>query len=119
MLALSFALLALVPIRAFRELAFTMSVGLLIDAFVVRTLLVPALMALVGPRAGWPGTRLAGRDVPVAPAAPAVPVAPVAPLPSPVPGPAPATGGHPPPALLRAIAWLAVIGGVLRRLKRR
>jgi RND superfamily putative drug exporter len=57
-LALSFALLALVPIRAFRELAFTMSVGLLIDAFVVRTLLAPSLMALVGKRAGWPGTRL-------------------------------------------------------------
>ena len=60
-LALSFALLALVPIRAFHELAFTMSVGLLIDAFLVRTLLAPSLMALVGPRAGWPGTRLAGR----------------------------------------------------------
>ncbi len=58
-LALSFALLALVPIRAFRELAFTMSVGLLIDAFLVRTLLAPSLMAIVGERAGWPGTRLA------------------------------------------------------------
>jgi RND superfamily putative drug exporter len=47
-----------VPIRAFRERAFTMSVGLLVDAFVVRTLLAPSPMALVGERAGWPGTRL-------------------------------------------------------------
>jgi putative drug exporter of the RND superfamily len=59
-LALSFALLALVPLRAFRELAFAMSAGLLIDAFVVRTLLVPALIVLVGERSAWPG-RLRGR----------------------------------------------------------
>ena len=47
-LALSFALLALVPLRAFRELAVAMSVGLVLDAFLVRTMLVPALIALVG-----------------------------------------------------------------------
>lgn len=60
-LAASFALLAVVPLRPFRELAFTMSVGLLIDAFVVRTLLVPALITLVGRRSGWPGGRLTRR----------------------------------------------------------
>jgi len=53
-LALSFALLALVPVRAFRELAFAMCAGLLIDAFVVRTLLVPALITLLGPASRWP-----------------------------------------------------------------
>ncbi|MDP8944052.1 MAG: MMPL family transporter, partial [Actinomycetota bacterium] len=57
-LAASFALLALVPIRPFRELAFTMGVGLLIDAFLVRTLLVPAMISLAGARSGWPGRRL-------------------------------------------------------------
>ena len=57
-LAASFALLALVPLRPFRELAFAMAIGLLIDAFLVRTLLVPALMILVGERSGWPGRRL-------------------------------------------------------------
>lgn len=56
-LAGSFAL-ALVPIRPFRELAFAMAAGLLIDAFVVRTLFVPALIAIVGERSGWPGRRL-------------------------------------------------------------
>lgn len=62
-LALSFELLALVPIRPFRELAFAMSCGLLIDAFVVRTLFVPALITLVGPVSVWPRRRLgAERD---------------------------------------------------------
>jgi RND superfamily putative drug exporter len=59
-LALSFALLAIVQLRAFREIAVAMTLGLLIDAFIVRTLFVPALMSLVGERSGWPGRRLAG-----------------------------------------------------------
>ena len=56
-LAGSFALLALVPLRPFREFAFAMSAGILIDTFLVRTLLVPALIALVGERSRWPGRR--------------------------------------------------------------
>jgi len=47
-LAGSFALLALVPIRPMRELAFAMAVGILLDTFVVRSLLVPSLLALLG-----------------------------------------------------------------------
>jgi RND superfamily putative drug exporter len=57
-LAASFALLALVPLAAFRAIAFTMAAGLAIDVVLVRTLLVPALISLVGPRSGWPGRRL-------------------------------------------------------------
>jgi len=57
-LALSFGAMALVPVTAFRELAFVMAAGLLIDAFLVRTVLVPAIIALVGYRSGWPGKRL-------------------------------------------------------------
>lgn len=57
-LALSFALLAIVPLRPFRELAFLLGAGLLIDAFIVRTFLAPALITLVGERGGWPGKRL-------------------------------------------------------------
>ncbi|PZS27396.1 MAG: MMPL family transporter, partial [Pseudonocardiales bacterium] len=59
-LAASFALVALIPLVQFRELAFAMAVGILIDAFVVRSLLVPALISLVGRFSGWPGKRLAG-----------------------------------------------------------
>ncbi len=57
-LASSFALLALVPLLSFRELALTVVAGVLIDTFVVRSLLVPALIALFGTASGWPGGRL-------------------------------------------------------------
>jgi RND superfamily putative drug exporter len=53
-LAASFAVLALVPVQPFRELAFIMGVGVLIDAFLVRSFLLPALLVLTGPRAFRP-----------------------------------------------------------------
>lgn len=57
-LAGSFALLAIIPLTTFAELAFAMAVGLLIDTFVVRTVLTPSLLTLVGTKSGWPGRRL-------------------------------------------------------------
>jgi RND superfamily putative drug exporter len=45
-LALSFAAVWLIPIAAFRELAFAMFVGLMLDTWVARPLLVPALVSL-------------------------------------------------------------------------
>lgn len=59
-LAASFALLAIVPLRSFREFAFVMAAGVLIDTFVVRTLLVPALTSLFGELGWWPGRRVRG-----------------------------------------------------------
>ncbi len=64
-LAGSFALIGLIPVSAFREIAVLMTIGLLIDALVLRTILVPALVTIVGARSGWPGKRLA--DVPAQP----------------------------------------------------
>ena len=61
-LAASFALLALVPVRSFREFAFVMAAGVLIDTFIVRSLLVPALTSLAGERAWWPGRRVKRLD---------------------------------------------------------
>jgi RND superfamily putative drug exporter len=58
-LASSFGLLAIVDVRAFRELAFAMAVGILLETFVVRPLLVPSLLSLVGEAGGWPGGHLA------------------------------------------------------------
>jgi RND superfamily putative drug exporter len=53
-LAGSFALLALVPIGPFREFALAMSIGVLVDSFLVRSLLVPALVSLFGRVSFWP-----------------------------------------------------------------
>lgn len=53
-LGLSFALLAIVPLASFREFAFGMALGVLIDSFVVRRFLVPALVSLVGNGSFWP-----------------------------------------------------------------
>ncbi|MBB5874670.1 RND superfamily putative drug exporter [Allocatelliglobosispora scoriae] len=60
-LAISFGLLVLVPLRPFQELAFALSVGILIDAFIVRSLLAPALLTVVGSASEWPGRKLFGR----------------------------------------------------------
>jgi RND superfamily putative drug exporter len=60
-LACSFATLAVVPIAPFRELAVSVGLGALVDTFVVRTLLVPSLLAACGRRSWWPGVR--GRRV--------------------------------------------------------
>ncbi len=55
-LALSFALLAIIDLTSFRQLAFLLFAGVLIDSFFVRSLLVPALVALFGRSSAWPGT---------------------------------------------------------------
>ena len=57
-LAVSFGLLVMVPLRPFQELAFALSVGILIDAFIVRSLLAPALLTVLGPASAWPSRQL-------------------------------------------------------------
>ncbi|MEO6879893.1 MAG: MMPL family transporter [Mycobacteriaceae bacterium] len=57
-LATSFGFVALIPVAPFQELAFAMGVGVLLDAFLVRSVLVPSLITLVGRFSGWPGHRL-------------------------------------------------------------
>ena len=61
-LAGSFATVALIPLLAFREMAFAMVVGLVIDTLLVRSVLTPCLLTLVGPASGWPGRRLRQRQ---------------------------------------------------------
>ena len=56
-LAATFALLALVPLRPFRELALLMTIGVLVDALFVRPVLIPALIALTGRARGGPAGR--------------------------------------------------------------
>jgi putative drug exporter of the RND superfamily len=60
-LAAGFGVLALVPLDQFRELAVAMVLGIVIDTFVVRSLLVPALVLLFGRVGSWPA-RLITRE---------------------------------------------------------
>jgi len=68
-LAGSFALLALIPIRPMRELAFVMAAGILIDTFLVRSILVPSLMAAFGRASWWPNSPPRAETSPDAPEA--------------------------------------------------
>ncbi len=53
-LAASFILLAMIPLQDFFQVGTAVALGVLLDAFVIRTLLVPALVFLVGPWGFWP-----------------------------------------------------------------
>jgi RND superfamily putative drug exporter len=72
-LAASFALLAVIPLLQFRQIAVAMATGVILDAIIVRSLLVPALVALFGRAGMWPGNR----RVTAAPAVPREAPAPV------------------------------------------
>src|SRR5215207_7627418 len=62
-LAGTFSTLAVLPLVALTEIGFTIAVGVLIDTFIVRSLLVPALVLEIGDRVWWPSAlaHLAGR----------------------------------------------------------
>ncbi|WP_305094123.1 MMPL family transporter [Prescottella sp. R16] len=53
-LAATFAVLTTQPIRELFQFGLAMAIGILLDTFVVRPLLVPAIMRLLGDRALWP-----------------------------------------------------------------
>ena len=54
MLAATFAALSVIPILFLVQLAFIVAFGVLLDTFVVRTLLVPALTFDIGRTIWWP-----------------------------------------------------------------
>jgi RND superfamily putative drug exporter len=62
-LAGTFSTLAVLPLVALTEIGFTIAIGVLIDTFLVRSLLVPALVLDIGDRVWWPSAlaHLAGR----------------------------------------------------------
>ncbi|WP_230590466.1 MMPL family transporter [Rhodococcus globerulus] len=53
-LAATFAVLTTQPIRELFQFGLAMAIGILLDTFVVRPLLVPAIMRLLGEKALWP-----------------------------------------------------------------
>lgn len=53
-LAATFAALGVIPILFLFQLAFIVAFGVLMDTFIVRSLLVPALIRDIGPKVWWP-----------------------------------------------------------------
>ncbi|MBM7439620.1 MMPL family transporter [Streptomyces sp. HB132] len=60
-LAGTFAVLGTLPVVAFAEIGFAVALGVLLDTFVVRSVLVTSLFLDIGPRVWWPH-RLARED---------------------------------------------------------
>ncbi|MFH9174969.1 MMPL family transporter [Streptomyces albogriseolus] len=68
-LAATFAALMVIPLAFLVQIAFIVAFGVLLDTLVVRSLLVPALVIDIGPKAWWPGalsrpTSGEGKDAP-------------------------------------------------------
>ncbi|WP_370495550.1 MMPL family transporter [Mycobacterium sp. pR1184] len=55
-LAAVFCVLAVLPLIVMTQLGIIVGLGILLDTFVVRTLVIPALFALIGDRIWWPAT---------------------------------------------------------------
>jgi uncharacterized membrane protein YdfJ with MMPL/SSD domain len=53
-MAAVFCVLAVLPLTVLTQLGAIVGLGILLDAFVVRTVLVPALFTVIGPRIWWP-----------------------------------------------------------------
>ncbi|MET0305626.1 MAG: MMPL family transporter [Solirubrobacterales bacterium] len=57
-LAGTFATLTLLPLEQLVQIGATVAVGVLLDTFVVRALLIPAITYLLGDRAWWPSSQM-------------------------------------------------------------
>ena len=53
-LAAVFCILGVLPLIVLTQLGIIVGLGILLDTFVVRTLVIPALFALIGDRIWWP-----------------------------------------------------------------
>ncbi|MGW2230690.1 MMPL family transporter [Streptomyces formicae] len=68
-LAGTFAALGTLPLVAFAEIGFAVALGVLLDTFVVRSVLVTSLFLDVGPRVWWPHALARRTEPPAAPSA--------------------------------------------------
>jgi RND superfamily putative drug exporter len=55
-LAGTFSVLAVLPLVFLTEIGFIVAFGVLLDTFLVRSVLVPALVLMIGPRVWWPSS---------------------------------------------------------------
>jgi RND superfamily putative drug exporter len=53
-LAGTFAVLAMLPVDVLLMIGFVVSIGVLVDTFIVRSMLVPAIITVVGDKSWWP-----------------------------------------------------------------
>ena len=60
-LAGTFSVLMTLPVTFIFDLGFMVAVGILLDTFVVRTIMVPAIVELIGDRIWWPSSPGGGR----------------------------------------------------------
>lgn len=67
-LAATFAALMVIPLAFLVQIAFIVAFGVLLDTLVVRSLLVPALVVDIGPKAWWPSALARVRESGHAPA---------------------------------------------------
>ena len=59
-LAAVFCVLGVLPLIVLTQIGIIVGLGILLDTFVVRTVIIPALFTLIGPRIWWPAMRDAG-----------------------------------------------------------
>ena len=64
-LAGTFAVLTTLPLRDLFQLGFAVSLGVLIDTFIVRALLVPSMAAILGEWSWWPRKTRCTKPIPV------------------------------------------------------
>ncbi len=67
-LAATFTLVAIIPLSTFRQIAFAMTVGILLDTLIIRPVLTPAVLVLLGRWARWPSKRVTTGESNAAPA---------------------------------------------------
>ncbi|RAV18071.1 MMPL family transporter [Mycolicibacterium sp. GF69] len=60
-LAAVFCVLGVLPLIVLTQIGIIVGLGILLDTFIVRTVIIPALFTLIGPRIWWPALR--GQDV--------------------------------------------------------
>ncbi len=59
-LAAVFCVLGVLPLIVLTQVGIIVGLGILLDTFVVRTVIIPALFTLIGPRIWWPALRAEG-----------------------------------------------------------
>ncbi|MGV0601095.1 MMPL family transporter, partial [Mycolicibacterium pulveris] len=61
-LAAVFCVLGVLPLIVLTQVGIIVGLGILLDTFLVRTVIIPALFTLIGPRIWWPAPFAASGD---------------------------------------------------------